>query len=55
MKKALSFDIGGTKIYYAIIDETGKIDFYICLGMWITSLNLVCINYVNGLWIEFHI
>ena len=25
MKKALAFDIGGTKIYNAIIDETGKI------------------------------
>ena len=25
MKKALAFDIGGTKIYSTIIDETGKI------------------------------
>ena len=25
MKKALAFDIGGTKIYSSIIDETGKI------------------------------
>lgn len=25
MKKALAFDIGGTKIYSAIVDETGKI------------------------------
>lgn len=25
MKKALALDIGGTKIYYAIVDETGKI------------------------------
>ena len=25
MKKALAFDIGGTKIYSAVIDETGKI------------------------------
>lgn len=25
MKKSLAFDIGGTKIYYAIIDESGKI------------------------------
>ena len=25
MKKALAFDIGGTKIYNTIIDETGKI------------------------------
>ncbi|MBQ9688632.1 ROK family protein, partial [bacterium] len=26
MKKALAVDIGGTKIYYAVIDESGKID-----------------------------
>ena len=25
MKKALAFDIGGTKIYSSIIDESGKI------------------------------
>ena len=25
MKKALAFDIGGTKIYSTIIDETGNI------------------------------
>ena len=25
MKKALAFDIGGTKIYSTIIDETGRI------------------------------
>ena len=25
MKKALAFDIGGTKIYSTIVDETGKI------------------------------
>ena len=25
MKKALAFDIGGTKIYSTVIDETGKI------------------------------
>ena len=25
MKKSLAFDIGGTKIYSTIIDETGKI------------------------------
>ena len=25
MKKALAFDIGGTKIYSAVIDETGNI------------------------------
>lgn len=25
MKRALAFDIGGTKIYYAVIDENGKI------------------------------
>ena len=25
MKKALAIDVGGTKIYSAIIDETGKI------------------------------
>ena len=25
MKKALAFDIGGTKIYSTVVDETGKI------------------------------
>lgn len=25
MKKALTFDIGGTKIYYTVVDETGKV------------------------------
>ena len=25
MKKALAFDIGGTKIYSTIVDETGKV------------------------------
>ena len=25
MKKALAFDIGGTKIYSTLIDETGKV------------------------------
>ena len=24
MKKALAFDIGGTKIYSTVVDETGK-------------------------------
>ena len=25
MKKALTIDIGGTKIYYTVVDEKGKI------------------------------